>query len=229
MNDLINSIQNLVRQIGHEVVPSARLQDFVIHEYASYEEYKETQIKFNKIKINNIWADDVTLKRVVEIAHNKLGSERKNLRILCHGSRNGYEVQCLKKFLPDAEILGTDISDTASDYGLVEWDFHDVNSDWLKRFDVIYTNSLDQSWKPREALTVWLDQLNNDGILIIEHTEAHSPTGASKMDPFGVRPIAFPYIITKWFEDKVAISWTVGKKGNMNLEAYLFAIRNTKI
>ncbi|MDC1201358.1 hypothetical protein N8082_02640 [Planktomarina temperata] len=229
INDFLASVQNLVRQLGFEVVPADRLKDFVLHKYASYEEYKETQIKYNKLKIDKIWADDITLGRVAEVVKNKLGSQRTNLRILCHGSRNGYEVKCLQKLFPNAEILGTDISDTASDYGLVQWDFHDVNSDWLKHFDVIYTNSLDQSWQPREALKVWLDQLSNDGILIIEHTESHSATEASKMDPFGVRTTVFPYIISGWFGDRVAISWTVAKKGNMDLEAYLFAIRESKI
>ena len=164
-----------------------------------------------------------------DVAKQKLGTNRNNLRILCHGSRNGYEVQFLQNLLPDAEVLGTDISDNASDYGLYQWDFHDVNIDWLNYFDVIYTNSLDQSWKPREALKVWLDQLKEDGILIVEHTDNHSPTGASKMDPFGVRPVAFPYIITDWFGDKVAISWSVAKKANMDLEAYLFVICKSKI
>lgn len=228
ITDLINSIKNFVKHLDYEVVPKARLQDYVLYTYKSYEEYRDVQIKFNKEKINNIWADDTTLERVVEITQKKLGPERNDFRVLCHGSRNGYEVRYLQRLLAGAKVLGTDISDNASQFDLVQWDFHDVNADWVQHFDMIYTNSLDQSWNPREALRVWLDQLNDNGILIIEHTDAHSTTGAGKMDPFGVRPVAFPYLITMWFGDTVALSWSIAKKDNMDLDAYLFVIRKTK-
>ena len=163
---------------------------------------------------------------MADIVQRKFDSA-KQISVLCHGSRNGFEVKTLQTLLPSAYVIGTDISDNASSYGLVEWDFHDINKDWLNSFDCIYTNSLDQSWKPKEAIETWVSQLKNDGLLIIEHTEAHSPSHASKMDPFGVRPVAFPYVISKWFGDSMAISFEIGKKSNMDLEAYLFVLRKT--
>lgn len=229
INALLQSIQNLVGQFGFVVVPEARLVDYVLYEYDSYEEYKNTQVEFNKIKIGEIWADSKTLERVKERIQENIDCNTRKINILCHGSRNGYEVKQLKKLLPNSEVLGTDISDTASDFDLIEWDFHDTNAAWVNHFDVIYTNSLDQSWNPKGALSIWLEQLKQEGLLVIEHTDAHSPAGASKMDPFGVRPVAFPFIVTKWFGDKVALSWTVAKKDNMDMDAYLFVIRKSGI
>ena len=74
--------------------------------------------------------------------------------------------------------------------------FHDVNDEWKNKFDFIYTNSLDQSWKPKQALVVWLEQLSKNGVLIIEHTELHGPKGASEKDPFGVKLNVVPYVLT---------------------------------
>ena len=43
----------------------------------------------------------------------------------------------------------------------------------------------------------------SSGTVIIELTVNHGPEGASVMDPFGVRPIAFPYVLSDWFGDEL--------------------------
>lgn len=144
---------------------------------------------------------------------------------LCHGTRNGFEQKFLNGLNVGIDALGTDISETALDYeNSVQWDFHDVNEDWAGKFDFIYTNSLDQSWQPKEALSVWLGQLNKDGVLVIEHTEAHGPKEASEMDPFGVRPSVVPYILTMWFGSQISIAHSVAPKDNNGFDAWLFVI-----
>ena len=123
-------------------------------------------------------------------------------------------------------MIGTDISPTAKEFpNSLQWDFHDVKPDWVSRFDFVYSNSLDQSWKPRKALTTWLNQVRMGGLVILEHTETHGPGAAGHMDPFGVRPIAMPYVLTDWFGDQISISHTVEKKTNNGLDAWLFVCR----
>jgi len=223
IDKLILEMKNLANLVGYEVIKKEKLLDYILYEYESYEEYKAIQVQYNKNKIEDVWADEKTLRRVANLISNKTS---KNPKILCHGARNGFEVNKLSNLLPYSKVIGTDISDNASDFGLIEWDFHDVNSDWVGNFDCIYSNSLDQSWKPQKALETWLSQLNENGMLIIELSESHSPFAASKMDPFGVRPKVFPYVLTSWFGERITICHTVELKGNVDNNAYLFEIRN---
>ena len=143
---------------------------------------------------------------------------------ICHGTRNGFEqnfISSQKGF----EAIGTDISETANDFERsVQWDFHDTNKEWLARFDFVYSNSLDQSWNPRAALVTWLNQLKPDGRLVIEHTHAHGPGGASAMDPFGVRPQVMPYVLCEWFGTEISIRFVKAKKSNNNIDVWLFFV-----
>ena len=215
----------IVRPFGYDIVRQKAMVDFYLHEYDSYEEYRDVQIRHNKRKINNIWADEATLDRVFDLVHNDKKGNAK-IKGICHGTRNGFEQNYLNSKGESISVLGTDISDTATDFeNTVQWDFHDENNEWAGQFDFVYSNSLDQAWNPRKALTAWFGQLKKDGVLIIEHTEAHGPTGASEMDPFGVRPAAMPYVLTDWFGDQITITHTKAKKGNMDRDAWLFVCK----
>ena len=82
---------------------------------------------------------------------------------------------------------------------MYEWDFHEERKDWMYQFDFIYTNSLDQAWKPFQAISTWLNQLKENGLLFIEHTRYHGVSGSSEMDPFGVLPEFMPYLLIDHF------------------------------
>lgn len=221
------SIRKVVNQImnrfGLEIVKPRELVDFYLHEYSDYEQYRDVQVLHNKRKISIIFADESTLKLLAS----ELRSEfpNKQLRGLCHGARNGFEQNYLRDF-SGFDVTGTDISDTALDFDhSVQWDFHDVNEEWVGKFDFVYSNSLDQSWQPRAALVTWLNQLNDTGILVIEHTEQHGPRGASEMDPFGVRPTVMPYVLSEWFGFNVSIRFVKSVKDNMEIDVWLFFIK----
>ena len=89
----------------------------------------------------------------------------------------------------------------------------------------MYSNSLDQAWSPRTALTTWLNQLTPEGVLVIEHTEAHGPEGASEMDPFGVRPTVMPYVLSDWFGWDISVKFLRSRKDNNGLDVWIFVIR----
>ena len=225
--ELIANLRKFVLQFGYEIVPKRRLLDFILFEYDNYDHYKNEQVKWNKKKINNVWADENTLKRCADIVIRNSSSDFP-ITGICHGSRNGFEVKKLKSLIANSDIIGTDISENAANYGLYIWDFHDVNKEWVNNFDFVYSNSLDQSWKPKLAIETWLEQLKPKGRLLLEHTDYHGPEYASEMDPFGVRPNVFPFILTKWFGNRISISHTKAKKKNMKLDSYVFEIAKTQ-
>lgn len=147
-----------------------------LFKYGSYEEYKEKQVEANLKKIDRVFAHRDTIESIF--------NENPNVKsILCHGSRNGKELEWFKEFYPDAKILGTDISHTANDFeNMVEWDFHEVNPEWIGKFDIIYSNSFDHSYDPDKSLNAWVDQLSKDGVLCVElMPDRHNR--ATKIDP----------------------------------------------
>jgi SAM-dependent methyltransferase len=205
-------------------VRKKELVDYYLHSYESYKHYRDTQIAHNIRKLKNVWADDATL----DLMCGELRKERPGESVIsgiCHGTRNGFEQNHISS-QQGFEAIGTDISETARNFDRsVHWDFHDVNSDWVGKFDFVYSNSLDQSWNPRSALVTWLDQLRPDGTLVIEHTEAHGPAGASEMDPFGVKPTVLPYVLVQWFGTDISIRFVESTKSNNKMKVWLFFIR----
>jgi hypothetical protein len=198
--------------------------NFYLHEYESYEQYKAIQIFHNKRKLNNVWADAKTLDLVIEKLLRHF-SDPHFIKGLCHGTRNGFEQNYLSQNL-GCEVLGTDISDTAKNFPQsVQWDFHDENSEWLGKYNFVYTNSLDQSWKPQLAVQTWLNQLTSNGLLFIEHTKDHSPTGASEMDPFGVKAEFMPYLLAEWFGHTITCEIVKSVKSNLNIDVWLFILK----
>ena len=230
--NFLKSASKILKDKGYEVVPRKKLIDYYLHKYNSYEEYKESQIKLNKKKIELTFADEKTLEKVSNIVKDSLQSQEvQPIKILgvCHGSRNGFEQNFLNKIITNSNIIGTDISDTALKFeNTVHWDFHDQKDEWIGKFDFVYSNSLDQSWKPKHALTTWLDQIKDDGVVIIEHTIYHSPEHANEGDPFGVRPVVMPYILTEWFGHKISISHYLQEKSNVfssKIKVWLFVLK----
>lgn len=134
-----------------------------LYKYESYDQYKQIQTETNIRKINNVWIDRITVKQIKKII-----PQAKD--ILCHGVRNAKELLYFSEFYPDSIVIGTEISETASQFtNVIQWDFHDTNPDWIKKFDIVYSNSWDHSYDPIKSMTAWKDQIHDNGTLIIEH------------------------------------------------------------
>ena len=200
---------------------------FKIYKYKNYDEYKDTQIFFNKQKINKVWADENTLKIVSNFLKENIKSEK--IKGLCHGSRNGFEQKCFINEIPNVEVIGTDISETANDYdNSIVHDFHDEKKEWIENFDFVYSNSLDQSYDPEKALNTWINQVKKDRYVIIEHSDQHGVISSGKMDPFGVEANFFPYLLTEWFGHKISLKIIKSIKKNKNdAPVYFFIIKKT--
>ena len=152
---------------------------------------------------------------------------KENINGICHGSRNGFEQEFFNKNIKNSKVLGTDISDTAKNFrNSIVWDFHKENKLWIGEFDFVYTNSLDQSYDPKLALTTWLDQINKNGYIFIEHSEQHGVASSGKMDPFGVEAIFFPYLLFEWFSHRITLKIIKSiKKNKSNAPVCFFIIK----
>jgi len=224
---ILKAVNAALKMAGLRVVPRHYTQMVYQHDYgqAGYEEYKRIQVLHNRRKLNQVWADDATLSVVASyvraaVPHPTAG--------LCHGTRNGYEQKTLSELL-GIPVLGTEISDTAAQFpSTVHWDFHDSKEEWRGRFSFVYSNSLDQAFDPKKALETWIGQVDPAvGVVVIEHTMAHSTEGASEMDPFGAHPMAMPYLFFEWGRDKyqlVDIVRPTTKKANSGIEVWLFVL-----
>tara|TARA_Y100001935_G_C17173542_1_gene441456 strand:+ start:34 stop:732 length:699 start_codon:yes stop_codon:yes gene_type:complete len=229
---LVNWIKDLINRtlikFGYRI-SKINITDklFKIHKYKNYDEYKNTQIYFNKQKINKVWADENTLKIVSNFLKESIKSEK--IKGLCHGSRNGFEQKCFIQEIPNAEVIGTDISDTANNYeNSIVHDFHNEKKEWIENFDFVYSNSLDQSYDPEKALNTWLNQVKKDRYIIIEHSDQHGVVSSGKMDPFGVEASFFPYLLTEWFGHKISLKIIKSIKKNKNdAPVYFFIIKKT--
>lgn len=158
-----------------------------IKKFESYDHYKKAQIKHNKRKIDRVWVH----KSSIEIASYFLLSynlsKQNNMCFgLCHGTRRGLEQKWFSEIL-GIDVIGTEISDTAKNFDqTIEWDFHNIKNDWVKKCDFIYSNSLDHSYDPKMCLLQWGKCLKpKSGLIILEWSKQHKERYVKRSDCFG--------------------------------------------
>lgn len=140
-----------------------------VHQWDNYDVYLKTQASGSRRRYNRRpGANNLEFDRIARYL-----KRHSVTKAICHGARCGTEVQLLKERFPGAEVLGTDLH--AKDPALVlEWDFHVTKPEWIKAFDVVYSNSLDHSPKPKECLQGWFGQLKPNGFLFLCWTFMHT-------------------------------------------------------
>tara|TARA_R110000796_G_scaffold106618_1_gene217067 strand:+ start:3895 stop:4578 length:684 start_codon:yes stop_codon:yes gene_type:complete len=145
----------LFKQETYREYKSAR-----IYRHETYEDYKNAQEICATNGEKNIWISN----KEIDLLTNHMVSNIGGMDFgLCHGVRNGYEVNKLydklietKKVSKDFKLVGTEISKFASKYkNVIQWDFHEIKDEWVKKADFIYSNSIDHSYNPRLALSQW--------------------------------------------------------------------------
>ena len=72
MNSLKNIINKFLFIFGYRISKVNITGELVkIHKYKNYEEYKETQVFYNKKKLNHVWADEKSLSIICEFIKKK--------------------------------------------------------------------------------------------------------------------------------------------------------------
>jgi hypothetical protein len=148
--------------------------------FSSYQEYLDAQELRSKSLRRRSHFLPREIYRVCEYI------KRKDLVIadgVCHGARTGLEVDEFKKWLP-VSMFGTDLfPKQTGNSKVVQWDFNRPKGKWRRRFDLIYSNSLDHSPDPERTLQVWMNQLTSSGLLVLQWSSRH--TRVRKADCFG--------------------------------------------
>jgi|TARA_R110002167_G_scaffold58768_14_gene166449 hypothetical protein len=139
-----------------------------VYEYEDYDDYVEAQTWTNKEKLTWRYVKPHTIKRICE--HKPYAAF-----IICHGTRNGTEQEYFKDNCPNAYIIGTEISETATQFPMtLHHDFTFPVEKWIGKADIIYSNSFDHTIDPEKTITTWRDQLNPQGKIFLEYSERSS-------------------------------------------------------
>lgn len=162
-----------------------------IYKYKDYDHYKESQTRTNKEKLNWVYAREIVIQHICD---NKKTADN----IICHGTRNGAEQKYFKKFFPKAYVIGTEISDTASNFPMtIQHDFMVEKKEWIKKFDIVYSNAFDHSIDPENTLIVWKNQLTDNGRMYLEYAESQSI--CNDADPLDASQREIKELIEKYF------------------------------
>ena len=165
-----------------------------LHKYENEEEYKKIQSAAAIRKSHCIWVDAEELDKISEVVREK------NVNVsqgICHGVRNGFEVEYLRKKLCN-NIFGTEISSLANDCeNIIEWDFHHTKDEWINNIDFIYSNSFDHSHDPSACLDTWMSCLSQNGICFIHWSRYHTSEFANELDCFGANIEEYTQMIEK--------------------------------
>lgn len=142
-----------------------------LRNFESYEEYVSCQERANTAKLQTVWASPATILFIAAQVRARIPKAKFGI---CHGVRNGWEVNELRKLL-GIEIIGTDIARTASRFpNVIKWDFHEVKEEWIGAVDFIYSNSLDHAYDPSLCIRNWMKCLSRVGICFVEWTPVHA-------------------------------------------------------
>jgi SAM-dependent methyltransferase len=186
--------------------------------FAKYSEYAQTQVQANLEGLNLQCVDRDNIVAWSAALRQHLGySPRAGL---CHGVRTGREQAWFSEIL-NCTVLGTDISPSASDFdNTVRWDFHEEREEWNGAFDFVYSNSLDHAYDPTKAIRVWLKQLREGGLLLVELSEMHRPEWSTKVDPFGIDLEYFPWFILKETANSAYVEAAVPAPSSASLDQW---------
>jgi len=170
-----------------------------------YEAYRQVQDAGNRAKLDKVFVREENIAFLAAYLKRHLGSVRFGL---CHGTRRGAEQAWFREYLGEgAAVIGTEIADSAEQFPhTIQWDFHEVKEEWAGAVDFIYSNSLDHSYDPEKALNAWMRCLRPGGMCLLEHTKAHRPENADRLDPFGARLELMPYLILAWGGGRYAVA-----------------------
>ncbi len=202
-------------------------EGYVLHQYPDYDTYRDVQVAGNKAKLKMQFVKESHIRILSEHLTSLLGEIRFGI---CHGTRRGAEQAWFRAHLAGTpEIIGTEISDTASDFpDTVQWDFHDPNPDWAGRADFVYSNSWDHAFDPGRAFAAWLEAMRPGGLMLLDYTKGQTPEAANALDPFGTTLEALTDLLAEKFGDRTRLCPVLDtRKTNKEYRAQVVILEKT--
>jgi len=186
-----------------------------------YSKYVKTQTEANKKKLDRVFEYEENINMLSEYMQKKLPKIESGI---CHGTRRGKEQEWFSKYLSCDDVIGTEISDTATQFPkTIQWDFHNLKDEWKNHFDFIYSNSLDHSYDILYCISQWTKCLKKNGLIIINGTTAHMSLFGNKSDIGGYSKKQIQKIINNTPNLKV-IDVLKGKKTKMYYLSWYYVI-----
>jgi len=191
-------------------------------QFKDYDAYVRVQTATNKEKLHKIWAQEQEIAHIVSyvklhIPHPEFG--------LCHGVRNGWEVQRFRELL-GIHVLGTEIADTAENYpGVIQWDFHQIKEEWIRNVDFIYSNALDHSYDPSFCLDQWMRCLTPTGRCFIQWTVFHGEGDIDGADCFGASFAEYKALINNKYETEDILSCSISLQHELSMKKVFRKLR----
>jgi hypothetical protein len=172
-----------------------------VYNYKNYIEYVKSQKEAFRRKFKNIWVKEENIKFISEFI-----KSRNPQQGLCHGVRQGYEIEWFIKYL-GCYIIGTEIGEIKHK-NILQWDFNKENLNLINKFDFIYSNSFDHAYNPQETIKIWKEQLKLEGLLILEIDRRQEHTGeisksVNKTDPVSLTLDELCRNIPEWTDMKL--------------------------
>lgn len=117
--------------------------------------------------------------------------------VCCMGVRDGTELFVFKELFPEAEVCGVDITEniktikTENKVKVYLYDFNNLPVGWGDKYDLIYSNSLDHSYKPEATILEWHRVSKNGGHVLVE-LSTHPETNIEHQFSVKQLPLLFP-------------------------------------
>lgn len=139
----------------------------------------QTYLDWQKIRTLKKWGKRFTYKALFERNFAQMWEAVKDMVGLpevigCMGIRSGAEYFEFKKYLPKSIVYGVDIADKVIGVGdnCYCYDFNYLPDGWVEKFDLLFSNSLDHSFKIEETLEEWRRVTKKGGFILIQFSRS---------------------------------------------------------
>ncbi len=145
------------------------------HKFKSHEEYIAAQERITRHKTKIKRDRGFTSEKVVQNIVKLFDFNVKNG--LCHGVRRGQELDLFESYFGGSWIGTEIVAELCDGKRIIHADFMDLPKDWIGRFDIVYSNSLDHARDPFKTAKTWIASLAPNGRLFVEWTVWHNKLG----------------------------------------------------
>lgn len=150
------------------------------NDYKKYVEIQKTHVSshIGKLKKRGIkasngdnlgWVKKEYLDRIIDKVKDYLNLNTIEF-IICHAVRCGYESKYFMDKFGVERVFSTDLQGDAFMFDRTNFyaqDFDTLPDEWVNKFDLLYSNSIDHSRDPINTLVTWSKQLKDSGLMVV--------------------------------------------------------------